>query len=102
MAFLTVFAVAQFLVVCQTYSVMYIENNAYKNMVITIGEHVEQDWKLVDRIKEVFGDGSEFLYTATRYGNIRYIELIAAVKPKIKFFDNWFPFFQPGDNVRSD
>ena len=94
MVFLTVFVVAQFLAVCQSYSVMYLENNAYKNMVITIGEGVKQDWKLVDRIKEVFGNGSEFLYNATRYGNIRYIESIAAVKPKIQFFDNWFPFSQ--------
>ena len=61
------YVIAQFLAVCQSHSVMYLENNAYQNMVITIGEHVKEDWKLVDRIKEVFENGSEFLYRVTRY-----------------------------------
>ena len=59
-----------FMAVRQLYSVMYIENNAYKNMVITIGEHVKEDWRLVHRIREVFQNGSEFLYRVTRSGNI--------------------------------
>ena len=59
-----------FLAGCNSHSVMYIEDNAYQNMVITIGEHVKEDWKLVDRIKEVFGNGSEFLYGVTRYEKI--------------------------------
>ena len=70
MAFFTVFVIAHFLAVCQPYSVMYLENNAYQNMVITIGEHVEEDWRLVHRIREVFEKGSQFLHRVTRYGNI--------------------------------
>ena len=73
MAYFTVFLIASLLAVCQSYSVMYIENNAYKNMVITIGEHVKEDWRLVHRIKEVFQNGSEFLYKVTRSENIYYI-----------------------------
>ena len=70
MAFFTVFVLAHFLAVCQSSSVMYLENNAYQNMVITIGEHVKEDQKLVNRIMEVFEKGSQFLYRVTRYGNI--------------------------------
>ena len=66
MAYFTVFLFASFLAVCQPYSVMYLENNAYQNMVITIGEQVEEDWRLVHRIKEVFEKGSEFLHRLTR------------------------------------
>ena len=73
MASFTVCVIASFLAVCQSYSVMYLENNAYKNMVITIGEHVKEDWRLVHGIREVFQKGSEFLYKVTRYGNIYYI-----------------------------
>ena len=58
---------ASMLVVCETKSVMFIENNAYQNVVIVIGEHVKENWKLVDRIKEVFENGSEFIYQVTRY-----------------------------------
>ena len=68
MAYFTVFLFAAFLAVCQSYSVMYLDNNAYQNMVITIGEHVEEDWRLVHRIKEVFEKGSEFLHRLTRSG----------------------------------
>ena len=66
MAYFTVYLFASFLAVCPSYSVMYIENNAYQNMVITIGEQVEEDWRLVHRIREVFEKGSEFLHTVTR------------------------------------
>ena len=57
---------ASVLVVCETKSTMIIENNAYQNVVIVIGEHVKENWKLVDRIKEVFENGSEFIYQVTR------------------------------------
>ena len=57
---------ASVLVVCETKSAMYMENNAYQNVVIVIGEHVKENWKLVDRIKEVFENGSEFIYQVTR------------------------------------
>ena len=69
MAYFTGFLIASLLTVCQSNSVMYIENNAYKNMVITIGEHVEEDWRLVHRIREVFEKGSEFLHRVTRSEN---------------------------------
>ena len=58
---------ASVLVVCETKSTMFIENNAYQNVVIVIGEHVKENWKLVDRIKEVFENGSQFIYQVTRY-----------------------------------
>ena len=73
MASFTLSVIVFFLAGYQSYSVMYIENNAYQNMVITIGEHVKEDQKLVNRIMEVFQNGSEFLYKVTRSGNIYYI-----------------------------
>ena len=57
---------ASVLAVCKPESAMFIENNTYQNVVIVIGEHVKENWKLVDRIKEVFENGSEFIYQATR------------------------------------
>ena len=69
MAYFYGFLITSLVAVCQSYSVMYIENNAYQNMVITIGEHVEEDWRLVHRIREVFEKGSEFLHRVTRSEN---------------------------------
>ena len=45
---------------------IYIQDNAYQNVVIVIGEGVKEDWGLVDKIKQVITDASDYLYTVTR------------------------------------
>ena len=45
---------------------MYISNNGYKGMLISISENVDEDPNLITRIREVFTEASAFLYKATR------------------------------------
>ena len=45
---------------------VYLENNGYRNILITIGDQVQEDPKLIDMIKQLFTDASQFLYDATR------------------------------------
>ena len=52
--------------VTTVHSAIYLEDNAYQQVVIVIGDRVKEDWGLVDKIKKVFTDASESLHIVTR------------------------------------
>lgn len=41
-------------------------DGGYERVVVAIGEEVEENQELIDRIKEVFTDVSAFMYSATK------------------------------------
>jgi calcium-activated chloride channel regulator 4 len=57
-----------------------ISNNQYKGILIAIGENVPENQTLIDRIRDVFTEASEFLHTATKYR--AYFKEITILVPK--------------------
>ena len=49
-----------------TRSLVTLQDNGYRNMVIAINERVPEDPNLIERIKMIFTDASRFLYKATK------------------------------------
>ena len=49
-----------------TKSLVTLQDNGYRNLVIAINERVPEDPNLLERIQMIFTDASRFLYKATK------------------------------------
>ena len=44
-----------------------LEKNGYKNILVGIGDDVDESIELIERIKETFTSASHFLFSVTKY-----------------------------------